>query len=72
MDLCQVSFLLGKTSHTYFPKHPLLPYDQTKSLVTGKILEILQDVSGIMSFIIIDLFQVSAIQHNFFGMPVLS
>ena len=72
MDLCQVSFLLSKTSHTYLKKHPFLQYYQTKPPVTGKILEILQDVSGVMSFIVINLFQVSALQHEYFWMPVLS
>ena len=40
--------------------------------MTGKILEILQDEGGTMSYIVIDIFQVSAIQHEYFGMPILS
>ena len=40
--------------------------------MTGKILEILQDEGGTMSFVVVDIFQVSAIRHEYFGMPVLS
>lgn len=40
--------------------------------MTGKILEILQDEGGTMSFVVIDIFQVSAIRHEYFGMPILS
>ena len=40
--------------------------------MTGKILEILQDEGGTMSFVVVDIFQVSATRHDYFGMPVLS
>jgi hypothetical protein len=40
--------------------------------VTGKILEILQNEGGTMSFVVVDIFHVSAIRHEYFGMPILS
>jgi hypothetical protein len=39
--------------------------------ITGHILKILQDTSGKISFIILDVFQVAAVQHEVFGMPIL-
>ena len=39
--------------------------------ITGCILEILQDTSGKISLIILDVFQVVAVQHEVFGMPIL-
>jgi hypothetical protein len=38
----------------------------------GKFFEILQDQDATMGFVIIDAFQVSAVQHDYFGMPILS
>ena len=46
--------------------------NQANNPVTGKVLEILQDESGTYSFVVIDVFQVHAIQHEYFGMPILS
>jgi len=40
--------------------------------VTGKILEILQDEHETMAFVVVDIFQVSALRHEYFGMPILS
>jgi len=40
--------------------------------VTGKILEILQNERETMAFIVVDIFQVSAVRHEYFGMPTLS
>jgi hypothetical protein len=39
--------------------------------ITGRILEILQDTSGKISLIILDVFQVAAVRHEVFGMPLL-
>jgi hypothetical protein len=47
-------------------------FTQTASPVTGKILEILQDESERMAFVVVDIFQVSALRHEYFGMPSLS
>lgn len=39
--------------------------------ITGRILEILQDTSGKISLIILDVFQVAAVRHEVFGMLIL-
>ncbi|KAF8164710.1 hypothetical protein B0H34DRAFT_670737 [Crassisporium funariophilum] len=44
----------------------------TEPPITGKILEILQDEDTAMAFVVFDVFQVSAVRHKYFGMPVLS
>jgi len=40
--------------------------------ITGQIKEILQDTSAENSFVLLDIFQVNATRHEFFGMPILS
>lgn len=48
------------------------PVSSADNPVTGKVLEILQDESGTLSFVVIDVFQVHAIRHEYFGVPILS
>lgn len=40
--------------------------------IMGQIKEILQDISAENSFVLLDIFQVNATRHEFFGMPILS
>ena len=43
--------------------------------ITGQIKEILQDITADSeneSFVLLDVFQVNAMRHEFFGMPILS
>ena len=39
--------------------------------ITGRIMDILQDTSGKTSLIVLDVFQVAAVRHEMFGMPIL-
>ena len=39
--------------------------------ITGRILEILQATSGKASLVILDVFEVAAVRHEVFGMPIL-
>jgi len=39
--------------------------------ITGRIIDILQDTGGKTSLVILDVFQVAAVRHEIFGMPIL-
>lgn len=39
--------------------------------ITGRILDILQDTTSKSSLVILDVFQVVAVRHEIFGMPIL-
>jgi len=40
--------------------------------IMGQIKEILQDISTVNSFVLLDIFQINATRHEFFRMPILS
>jgi len=40
--------------------------------MTGRIVEILADISGKRAMVVIDIFQVLSTRHNVFGMPMLA
>jgi len=45
---------------------------ETEPPITGQIKEIIQDVSTQESFALLDVFHVSMVRHELFGMPILS
>jgi len=40
-------------------------------LVTGRIFDILQDTSGDISLVVLDVFQIASVRDEIFGTPVL-
>ena len=50
----------------------LMLIQETEPPITGQIKEIIQDVSTKESFALLDVFQVSMVRHELFGMPILS
>lgn len=47
------------------------PQGQNSTAIMGRVIDILQDTSGTTSLIVLDVFQVAAVCHELFGMPIL-
>lgn len=47
-------------------------WDGPSAPITGRIVEIIQDVSESISLVVLDTFSVSSLRHTIYGMPTLS
>src|SRR5258705_816194 len=65
--------VFGKFSWTCIHTWYLTNIQDTAPPITGQIKEILQDINAENSkLVLLDIFQVNEMRHEFFGMPILS
>jgi len=65
--------VFGKFSWTCIHTWCLTNIQDTAPPITGQIKEILQDINAENSkLVLLDIFQVNEMRHEFFGMPILS